>query len=448
MKMTTHLSIFLALLFVFEAFILCGGFLFVKKDIDNINEQNSSLALVDDSLIEEIVFHHIQGNIQPKNFLLYELVEINRLDSASYLSEKGFREEASSLTNCMDKEGRTFCETMDSSTRVSFIPLKFEGRNVGHLMLKKRIQNTENLFFRMIVMVAILFIFLSLNILGIWLFFKMFFQKDMVSILKVVKSGDASLEVKLKTKEFSQIREIFRQTREKIHQMEKEKREALTLQEKEKIAVQVAHDIRSPLTALDVATHETDSVPENYRIIIRSCINSIKDIANNLLDSYRKPQGNKNESTSGLIAQLVESVVSQKRMQYRHYFGVNITINPSPSSYGLFASVNPLSFKRVISNIIDNSVESFKDGTGKVEITIMPENDNVVLKISDNGKGIAKDNIHEVFQRGKSIGKPKGAGFGLSYAKESTESWGGLIGIESQLEKGTDITIKLPQSDP
>ena len=448
MKLTDRLSLFLAILFIFEVCILWGGFLFVKRDIDKLNEQDYSLMKVEDSLAEEVVFHHTQGNIHPRDFLLYELVEINRLDSASYLEKEDLDKAKSNLVNCTDNRNHALCETAGSSEKVSFTPLKLKDEIVGYLMLKKSFRNTDAMLLRMFVSVCVLFAFLALNLFSIWLFFKVFFRKDLGILLKLIENGNMTSKDNLKIKEFSQIFSRFQEARKKLYQMEQERTKIVALQEKEKLAAQVAHDIRSPLTALDIATHETGSVPENSRIIIRSCIESIKDIANNLLDSYRHSKDNKSGSTSQLIPQLVESVVSQKRMQYRNHFELDIVFGPDSSSYGLFAFVDPQSFKRTVSNIIDNSIESFKDRVGKVDIVIVPQEGGMVLKIIDNGKGIALDNTSEVFCRGVSIDKPGGAGLGLSYAKDSIESWGGSINIVSQVGEGTEVSINLPRAKP
>jgi signal transduction histidine kinase len=63
--------------------------------------------------------------------------------------------------------------------------------------------------------------------------------------------------------------------------------------ERYKVARQVSHDIRSPLSALDVVLSSVSSLPEEQRILARLAINRIKDIANNLLLQNRQPVAGK-----------------------------------------------------------------------------------------------------------------------------------------------------------
>jgi signal transduction histidine kinase len=67
----------------------------------------------------------------------------------------------------------------------------------------------------------------------------------------------------------------------------------------------------------------------------------------------------------------------------------------------------------------------------------------VAVDISDRGCGIAQENLERVFEIGWST-KPGSMGFALYRAKNLIESWGGMIGIRSELNKGSTFTIQLP----
>ena len=71
----------------------------------------------------------------------------------------------------------------------------------------------------------------------------------------------------------------------------------------------------------------------------------------------------------------------------------------------------------------------------------------VNLKISDNGMGIAKDNLDKIFEMfftGNT--ENHGSGIGLYIVKESIEKLQGKIDVASELNKGTTFTIKLPEN--
>ncbi|MCI5072835.1 HAMP domain-containing histidine kinase [bacterium] len=223
-----------------------------------------------------------------------------------------------------------------------------------------------------------------------------------------------------------------------------------------KIASQVAHDIRSPLTALNVVSKDLASLSENSRVLLRSSIHRIQDIANNLVSQSsekvkEKESIEKQNLESNLLLPIIEEIVSEKRYQLRSRAGVNVTLD-GEKAYGLFAKVNDSSLKRIISNLINNSVEAFDD-SGEVVVTVSDNEKNnteVLLSIKDNGKGISKDILPKLAQRGISFGKDtnkeSGSGLGLYHAKNNIEQWGGRFLIESEEGKGTEVKLYLPKA--
>jgi two-component system OmpR family sensor kinase len=73
----------------------------------------------------------------------------------------------------------------------------------------------------------------------------------------------------------------------------------------------------------------------------------------------------------------------------------------------------------------------------------------VAISVRDNGLGIAADvlpHIFERFYRGQASRTGRGAGLGLSIAKELVEAQGGTIAVESQVGQGSAFTVTLPQA--
>ncbi|MDR3478601.1 MAG: HAMP domain-containing sensor histidine kinase [Gammaproteobacteria bacterium] len=216
------------------------------------------------------------------------------------------------------------------------------------------------------------------------------------------------------------------------------------------IATQVAHDIRSPLAALNIMIKTTDSIPEKQRIMIRNATQRINDIANNLLSQHRQSvsvQSNDQEKTSAkeLVAALLDQVVSEKRIQLQDkqlvidFHGEQI--------YGIFVEVSAVDFKRVISNLINNAVESITQN-GIINISLTNSSKQICIEIKDNGCGMPHELQQSVLQGGITIGKTEGNGIGLSSSKRLIESWGGNIKLESQVNQGTTVHIFLPKSQP
>lgn len=223
------------------------------------------------------------------------------------------------------------------------------------------------------------------------------------------------------------------------------------------LASQVAHDIRSPLAALDVATRDVSQLPEGSRALIMGAIDRIRDIANNLLDESRagllgRAAGDSPRTAEApsacQLASLVGPIISEKRLSFRDHAGVTIEASLGAPSYGLFATVQPGGFKRVLSNLINNAVEALEPSGGLVSVSLSAEADAVSIKVSDNGKGIPPQLLAKLGQRGETHGKKGGFGLGLHHAMASVESWGGRLELRSEVGRGTTVAIVLPKAPP
>lgn len=226
------------------------------------------------------------------------------------------------------------------------------------------------------------------------------------------------------------------------------------------VASQVSHDIRSPLTALGLVTHQLPQIPEEKRIIIRSAVNRINDIANQLLQKSREERLNKSIDTvknepvkvaelkTELLGPLVDGIISEKRVQNRDYPEVEIGCELK-SSYGLFVSINPVEFKRALSNLINNSVEALPNKRGSVTVDIISRHDTVMVTIADTGSGIPEDVLRKLGDRGITHGKEgsaSGSGLGIYHAKQVIEATGGTFEIKSKVGVGTTVILFFPKA--
>lgn len=246
--------------------------------------------------------------------------------------------------------------------------------------------------------------------------------------------------------EFSAPYEIMKLRRE-VETILKEKAEMTRKKELVKQAQQVAHDIRSPLQAIITAVKLSTNLPENMRVTISNAANRINDIANNLLSVKESAQlfdpNAKKASSREVIFFLLDSLLSEKRLEYRES-AVQIHFVHEHAGESS-AYINKSQFKRAVSNIINNSVESTAE---KVEIHVNLKIDaaDVVIDIDDNGSGIAEENLQRVREEGVSLNKKGGAGLGLSHAIQYIESIGGHLQIDSVVGQGTRVQIRIPRS--
>jgi len=208
------------------------------------------------------------------------------------------------------------------------------------------------------------------------------------------------------------------------------------------LSTQVAHDIRSPLTALGAATKGLE-IPADQRTLIDGAVGRMQAIANDLLHRYRAPGaeiGAKAEICP--LSDLIEQVIAEKRIQHKDKSSVSIEFGGGD---GIKAAVAPREFQRIISNLVNNAVEAIDKG-GTVSVTLSALDGKALLSVKDDGKGIPPEILAKLCQKGNTHGKAGGTGLGLYHAKRTVEEWGGLLTIKSEPGKGTAVTIELPRA--
>lgn len=110
------------------------------------------------------------------------------------------------------------------------------------------------------------------------------------------------------------------------------------------------------------------------------------------------------------------------------------------------------SMTEAIYNIADNSIK-YTENEGVVKIEILRDLGNVLIRISDSGIGIPKEDIQKIFDRFYRVDKARardtgGTGLGLSIAMDVVKLHGGYIEVSSEEEKGSIFTIVLPYELP
>ncbi len=217
------------------------------------------------------------------------------------------------------------------------------------------------------------------------------------------------------------------------------------------IAQQVAHDIRSPLCALNLAVSSAETLPSAQRNLIQSAANRIHDIANDLAVRKVIPS---NPAVPYPVAPepehllaLLKEILSQKRMEFSEWPGIKLQETGLSEIAAIFVRVRPGSFKSMLSNLLNNAREALGDaGVIDFEASLV-ENGKVRLCIRDNGKGIPEEVLPKLSTRGFSYGKPDGSGLGLYHASEAAKLFQGSLQITSQVGKGSAVSVDIPVSE-
>jgi len=220
---------------------------------------------------------------------------------------------------------------------------------------------------------------------------------------------------------------------------EAQKRAALS-----ELAHEVAHNIRSPLSALDMLVTATDQIPVERRLLIQGAMMRVHDLADRVLDAHRAPERNIGEVS---IDSLLENLIEEKRFGWRLRPALKLSFSGTSPVHPRFVQIDAGQLKAVISNLLNNAAEAIPD-TGEIAVRLSGIDDNVEVAITDNGAGIAPEVLERLGEKGATFGKTEGSGIGLFHARNVLREAGGTLNIESVLGVGTTVRVRLPVVAP
>ena len=205
----------------------------------------------------------------------------------------------------------------------------------------------------------------------------------------------------------------------------------------------VAHNIRSPVIAIEMMLPVLKDVPDKVLRVLKSSVAEIKQLSNQLKESANTEAGNQEafELNEFDVADLLSEVVEQKRFELAGDDGVKLQIGGRAATR---VRANRSVMRGVISNILNNAVDSIQPKGGAVKISSQTVSGKVEIQVNDNGVGMSDQTLlqleHESFSTKDGIGR----GIGVAHARSAVESFGGQIRFASRSGLGTQVTISLP----
>lgn len=218
------------------------------------------------------------------------------------------------------------------------------------------------------------------------------------------------------------------------------------LDDQHRMLRRVAHNILSPVAALQSQIGDLRSLPEDTRLVMKTAIHDIHDMAHGLSAAGKRNKASVSMEKIHLLSTM-ESSLAQKRLQHKKRKGVSIECK-APASYSAFAHVQELELRSIISNLLNNAVEALPSTGGEVTVGISESTEEVVISVRDTGKGIPPERLAQLGQEGRTFDKVGGSGIGLHHARCFAEAWGGRMELSSELGAGTQVSIVLPNRGP
>ncbi len=210
------------------------------------------------------------------------------------------------------------------------------------------------------------------------------------------------------------------------------------------MAKQVAHEIKNPLTPMrlsvqsfqrkfdpeDPAIHQ--KVDEYSKTLIQQ-IDTMSSIAS-AFSNFAKMPAQQNETLNVVnIVKLALDIFSEDYIFF------------NAEEEEIIAQFDRTQLIRVVTNLVKNAIQAIpEDRDPKIDVSVLSEDENVTILVSDNGIGISEENTTKVFEP-KFTTKSSGMGLGLAMVKNIVETYNGSITFTSQLGEGTTFKVSFPK---
>lgn len=188
------------------------------------------------------------------------------------------------------------------------------------------------------------------------------------------------------------------------------------------------------------ADMDLDFIRDDVKDLIKSCMEGTERTKNIVLDLKNFSRMEEMVLTQFNIPKEIDTTLNILNNKYKNRITVVKNYDPDVPKIEAFGG----QLNQVFMNILDNAQYAIK-GEGTVTISVKREGEKVVIKFSDTGEGIKKEDIRKVFEpfyTTKPVGQ--GTGLGMSITYRVIKNHNGEINVDSELGKGTTFTIKLP----
>jgi two-component system sporulation sensor kinase B len=204
------------------------------------------------------------------------------------------------------------------------------------------------------------------------------------------------------------------------------------------LAASIAHEVRNPLTVvkgfLQLMQNEEQKYP--YIPLVLSELGRAESIINDYLN-FAKPEFKKIEQVD--LAELITEVMMllnplaiKSDVSLDSFLEKNINMDTDKNQ-----------LKQVLVNIIKNAIEATQQD-GRVFIKLLVSNNETMIIIKDNGKGMSKEQLERIGTLFYST-KDKGTGLGTTVSLRIIETMNGKVSYASELGKGTEVKVVFPE---
>lgn len=209
---------------------------------------------------------------------------------------------------------------------------------------------------------------------------------------------------------------------------------------------QLVHDMKSPLACLQMIINcSTKIIAEEKDNLLRS-LNRLHNLVNSCNPIILGKTLSNIEDKLDLV-EVIDNILAEKKIEYAN-LGLIFSYHKPENLNNLDITGIKSDVERMLSNLINNAIESVANKPPIITIRLAIEDDIVNLRIEDNGSGIPQ---HILNQINNSIsvthGKTTGQGLGITHTRKTLAKYGGKLDIESTSGVGTKIILTFPHAN-
>ncbi|MDR1095843.1 MAG: HAMP domain-containing histidine kinase [Spirochaetaceae bacterium] len=253
--------------------------------------------------------------------------------------------------------------------------------------------------------------------------------------------------------EFRPVCEAFNEMAARLETMTAERQKGE--ENRRELIAGISHDLRTPLTSikaylegLETGVASTPQRRRQYLETIQNKANELDHIINRLflfskLDIGDFPVNSRVVDAGKLLAGITAELAGE-------YARRGLTLAAGVMEPGLAVALDPVLFRGVIVNILENSVQYRDAEQGRLTLTCRPCGKTAVIRLADDGPGVpreALDKLFGVFYRADPSRNTRGSGLGLAISKKIIALMGGGMSAELPGGRGLAIIISLPLAD-
>ena len=429
------------------------------KEFTNTTDQAYYVLLdqakEDSSKLEDKEYlDHINAEVSRKSTYIIvrkgdELYYAGNEDAAQNIFEKlpAYGEE-----NLSDDSGYFYNELEKYVKQIDFT---FRDGTPGSVFIVTKVNSliSRHLLIDMFVAIIVILIFTSL-MLTQWIHKGVFEPINELNVaMRKIKEGN--FDYVLETDAKGEIGDLYRNY-EDMRLRLKESTEENTQHEKQnkELVSNISHDLKTPITAIkgyvEGIMDGVADTPEKMDRYIRTIYNKANEMDRliNELTFYSKIDTNRIPYTFNKIhiSDYFEDCIDELSVELESS-GVSLTyFNYLEEDAVVIADAEQL--KRVINNIISNSLKYMNKPKGVINIRLRDVGDFIQIEIEDNGKGIAQKDLANIFERfyrtdASRNSSKGGSGIGLSIVKKIMEDHGGQVWATSKEGTGTTMYLAL-----